>query len=219
MPAFVKNAFPFHLTKRGAIDKETLDMLHVEICTVSNFTAVASKFSELAHKRHLQTLLEYAEYCVCRGLPREPAVIGGQTTLDGFVQQRSSANTDRVAINPNQTAEFFDYHPSANWLSDVFLETTKQPLQWMKQFMLTIHGQTLAMDHTFKICGSIRGADRQPLYTGCFTVMNELCQVAAQFMVQTKTWIEVKAGLELLYQRCQLLGPENPDVDGLEVSA
>jgi hypothetical protein len=37
-------------------------MLLVEVCTVSNFSAAANKFSELAHKRHLQTLAEYTEF-------------------------------------------------------------------------------------------------------------------------------------------------------------
>jgi hypothetical protein len=123
-----------------------------------------------------------------------------------------------VSIDPSVTAELFDYNPSAAWLSSMFLETTKKPLEWMRRFMSTTHGQTLSMDHTFKVCESIRGADRKPLYTGCFTVMNEFVEVVAQFMVQTKSWMEVQAGLKQLYQRYQLLGVENPDDPKLAVS-
>lgn len=225
LPAFARNAFPLHLTKRGAIDKETLDMLHVEICTVSNFSAVADKFSELAHKRGLQAAAEYSDYVVSRGLPPEPqpvALARGQKSMTDHVQTVRSTSTDplkNVHIDPNKIAELFDYHPSAGWLSCVFLDTTKDPVQWMRHFMMTVSGKTLAMDHTFKICDAIRGSDRKPLYTGCFTVMNELCQVAAQFMVQTKTWVEVQAGLTMLYQRFQLLCEENPGTATLQVRA
>ena len=39
--------------------------------------------------------------------------------------------------------------------------------------------------------------------------MNDLNQVVAQFMVQTKSWMEVESGLKLLYRRCELLAIEN----------
>lgn len=205
LPKFVQEAFPLYLTKKGAIDKEMLDMLHIEICTTSNFSAASAKFKEMSHKHRLQLELLYSQYCKYRVNPRQS--VAGTMHQHFPVVSTSKIDTSNVSIDTSTTT-LLNYNPSANWLSAIFLETTQEHMQWMRRYLTTITGTALAMDHTFKVTNSIRAPDRQKLYEACFTVMNETCQVVAQYMVQTKSWLEVRHGLLLLCKRYSLIAED-----------
>ena len=74
--------------------------------------------------------------------------------------------------------------------------------------MSTITGTTRTADHTgtFKVTKYIRDETAKRVYGAVLTIMNEYCQIVAQYMVETKSWLEVAPALQFLVDRYEHLG-------------
>jgi hypothetical protein len=55
LPEFVRNAFPLVLTKKGAVDKELLELLNADVLSTGNFSAASAKIKELCHEHFYKT--------------------------------------------------------------------------------------------------------------------------------------------------------------------
>ena len=55
LPEFVRSSFPLVLTKKGAVDKELLELLSADVLGTGNFSAAAAKVKQLCHQKFYQT--------------------------------------------------------------------------------------------------------------------------------------------------------------------
>lgn len=188
---YVQDAFPAKLTKKGAITNDAKDALIHDAITTSNFTAVARKFREASHSLLYQCQEEYLRLVQHQKQKWENSIHGSSQPFD-----LSGAD-----VNCEAAKKLFTYNPSPNWLEDIFLECVEEPIEFITRFQASITGQFLAADHTFKTAKYIRHSDKSRCYEAIWTVMNEYCQVAGQYMTQTKSWFEVAKAMELLWKR------------------
>lgn len=197
LPEFVQSALPVVITKKGAICSELLEQLVQQILTTSNFSAAAGNIRELSCAHLHKTQNEYLQFLEYRR----------QLYYDGYKYSSTKYPYDlsSIGLDDQGASNMFCYNPSAKWLEDIFMECMEQPLEFVLRYQASITGRYLCADHTFKSAKYIRNADRSKTYEGIFTVMNELCQVVAQYMVQTKSWLEIKAGMTLLWKRYGLV--------------
>ena len=70
-----------------------------------------------------------------------------------------------------------------------------------KRYMASITWQYLCADHTFKTDKYVRGPEGDRMFEAIFTVMNESMQIVGQYMVQTKSWMEIEPAMKQLWQR------------------
>lgn len=111
----------------------------------------------------------------------------------------TDGSTESTDLDDTALRDLFVHNASANWIGDVFLAHVDT--DFVNRYMASITGNFLCMDHTFQTTKGIRAADRAKVYEAILTVMNEKCQVAGQYMTQTKSWLEVDKAISLLWQR------------------
>lgn len=107
--------------------------------------------------------------------------------------------TSHMRLNDPDVKGLFHYNPSPQYLESVFLASIN--LEWVQRYMSSIQGEYLCADHTFRIAKYIRDPTGERIFEAAFTVMNETCQIVGQYMVQTKSWIEVEPAMQALWQR------------------
>lgn len=71
--------------------------------------------------------------------------------------------------------------------------------------MSSITGQYLCADHTFKTANYIRDPENGKMYDAVFTIMNEFVQVVGQYMVQTKSWLEIQPAWKQVFERYKIM--------------
>jgi hypothetical protein len=101
--------------------------------------------------------------------------------------------------------DFPKYMPSPQWLITTFLEASADSAEYMQLWMATIGARIIKLDHTFKAASKVRGRSGEQQWGAIFTVMNEYCQILAQFACPTKSLAEVQGEVASLFQRMQAL--------------
>lgn len=110
--------------------------------------------------------------------------------------------------NLNDPQGYQMYVPSSQYITDVFLAAAEKERPLMEAWMSTLGGLWLKIDHTFKVCKVVNDASGMRAYQAVLTVMNEYCQVLAQFCTQTKTFAEVEQQLKTLIENYKKLKEE-----------
>lgn len=113
---------------------------------------------------------------------------------------RSFLNKE-CAVGKLDPRDFSKYIPSPQWLITLFLSASEDSAKYMQLWMATIGARIIKLDHTFKAASKVRGRSGEQQWGAIFTIMNEYCQILAQFACPTKSLSEVQVQVQELFQR------------------
>ena len=198
LPDFIKLQLPITFTRRGAIDKATLDALTHAIMHGGSFTAEAEGIADACKRReqrHQQIYLQQQLYLQ----HQHP----GQQRLIPALLQHSQAGNSQAANSSRHLQISTSFQPSRQWLSSVWLEAMRPSINWSHRYMSTIKGRFWCMDHTFATAKCVRDANQQTVYKAVLTIVNEYSQLVAQYFTYTTSLHELRRGLKLISDRYQ----------------
>lgn len=199
LPAFIQLQLPVTFTRRGAVDRDVIDRLTDSILNGGSFTAAAEGIREAFKRRDLRFRQQQLQH----DLFRRKQSAGQLPAL--LRQPEPSAPSEPDVSRAGNASKHMDvsihFQPSRQYLSAVWLEAMRPSIDWSTRYLSTVKGRFWCMDHTFATAKCVRDANQQQLYKAVLTVMNEHCQVVAQWFTHTTSLLEVRSGLEKLKAR------------------
>ena len=204
LPAFIQLQLPITFTRRGAVDRAMLDRLIDSILRGGSFTEAADGIREACMRRdmrlrenQMQFLLYKEQLSAAEGKSPTQELAGQSPAL----HTQSPPGVSRAGNSSKHLENDTSFQPSRQYLSAVWLEAMRPTIDWANRFLSTITGRFWCLDHTFATATRVRDANQQPVYKAVLTVVNEYCQVVAQWFTHTTSLLEVRSGLEKLTER------------------
>ena len=170
-----------------------LDRLTDSVLRGGSFTAAADGIKEACKRREMRMQQEYLQF----QLYNQRQSLGQVTTL----LAQSQHGSPRAGNSSKHLEISTSFQPSRQYLSTVWLEAMRPSIDWANRYLSTIRGRFWCLDHTFATAKRIRDPNQQPVYKAVLTVVNEHCQIVAQWFTHTTSLLEVKSGLEKLKDR------------------
>ena len=181
-----------------------LDRLTDSILRGGSFTEAADGIREACMRRdmrlrenQMQFLLYKEQQSAAEGKSPTQELAGQSPAL----HTQSPRGSSRAGNSSKHLENDTSFQPSWQYLSAVWLEAMRPTIDWANRYLSTITGRFWCLDHTFATATRVRDANQQPVYKAVLTVVNEYCQVVAQWFTHTTSLLEVRSGLERLKER------------------
>jgi len=141
LPEWLQMQLPVILTHKGAIERDTWNQVQASILNAGNFSAAAKSIEETMLQDYYATHEQYLRFVDYKLSMRKG-------TLQSW--QKGTQKPMPFGTYDDQQG-YWGYKPSAQWLTGIFLEQMRQPMEFIKRYMGSITGSFLTADHTFKV--------------------------------------------------------------------
>ena len=181
-----------------------LDRLTDSVLRGGSFTGAADGIREACTRRDMRLRQEHMQFLLYK--QQQSAREGESPTQEPAGQSpalhtQSPPGVSREGNSFKHLKIDTSFQPSRQYLSAVWLEAMRPTIDWANRYLSTIKGRFWCLDHTFATAKRVRDANQQPVYKAVITVVNEYCQVVAQWFTHTTSLLEVRSGLEKLKER------------------
>lgn len=170
-----------------------LDRLTDSVLRGGSFTAAADAIREACMRREMRLQQEYLQFQLHKnqqGARQIPALLA-----------ESQPGASRAGNTSKHLELSTSFQPSRQYLSTVWLEAMRPTIDWANHYLSTIKGRFWCLDHSFATAKRVRDPNQQPVYKAVLTVVNEYCQIVAQWFTHTTSLLEVRSGLEKLKEQ------------------
>ncbi|BGP42409.1 hypothetical protein JCM10449v2_006414 [Rhodotorula kratochvilovae] len=200
LPEWLRAAFPFVLTHRGACTSDVLDQLRAAMSHSVGAVAFSSMMRRTYRleydKRRIMYLQSIADKHFLPSGELKPSVVAHPTfaPFSAFDDPQGYAG----------------YVPSAPWFSEFYVKCIESEAPAMEQRASLLSCAIGAIDHSHKIVKYICRVRGEPTFTGLLTVTNEYGEIKQCALVPTKAHDQFAPALAAINTHLKLYGNAQP---------